>query len=111
MKNMIKKAWNSEIFEAFSEITYGILTTLNDAIVNIFSNNEENNNISNDNSDTYDYFMRLTSEEQREYFENNEYLNEYLNDFYENNRYQTAKVTQEIANRLGRQFTNKYDRY
>ena len=60
---------------------------------------------------TYDYWKTLTYEEQKEYFENNEYLKIYTNDFYANDRELTAKHVQHIANNLNREFTNKYDRY
>ena len=63
------------------------------------------------NNATYDYWKTLTYEEQKEYFENNEYLKIYANDFYANDRELTAKHVQHIANNLNREFTNKYDRF
>lgn len=64
-----------------------------------------------DNNATYDYWKTLTYKEQKEYFENNEYLKIYTNDFYANDRELTAKHVQHIANNLNREFTNKYDRF
>lgn len=64
-----------------------------------------------DNS-TYDYWMSLDYREQFEYFSNNEYLKEYMtNNYYSCDRHLTAQHVQHIANKLNRQFTNKYDRY
>ena len=61
---------------------------------------------------TYDYWKSLSYQEQEEYFKSNEYLKDYIkNDFYENDRELTAKHVQYIADRLNREFTNKYDRY
>jgi hypothetical protein len=56
--------------------------------------------------------MTLTYQEQEEYFNNNEYLKDYIkNDFYPNDRNLTAKHVQQIADKLNREFTNKYNRY
>lgn len=64
-----------------------------------------------DNS-TYDYWMSLDYREQFEYFSSNEYLKEYMtNNYYSCDRHLTAQHVQHIANKLNRQFTNKYDRY
>lgn len=70
------------------------------------SNNEETNN------ETYKYWSELSYDDQESYFNNNEYLKDYINShYYPNNREITAKKVQELADRMNRSFTNKYDRY
>ena len=70
------------------------------------SNNEQENN------STYEYWMTLDYREQFEYFSNNEYLKDYMkNDYYSCDRHLTATHVQHIADKLNKQFTNKYDRY
>lgn len=65
-----------------------------------------------EDTSTYDYWKDLTYEEQFFYFANNEYLKDYIQkDYYSTNRELTARHVQEIANKLNRQFTNKYNRY
>lgn len=64
-----------------------------------------------EDTSTYDYWKTLTYEEQEEYFNNNEYLRIYTNDFYPNDKELTARHMQDIANKLNKEFTNKYDRY
>lgn len=61
---------------------------------------------------TYEYWKNLSYQEQEEYFKNNEYLKAYIKiDYYPNDRELTAKHVQEIADKLNKEFTNKYDRY
>ena len=61
---------------------------------------------------TYNYWMQLDYKEQFEYFTTNEYLKDYMkNDYYSTNRELTARHVQDIANKLNREFTNKYNRY
>jgi SLT domain-containing protein len=74
--------------------------------------NNESNEVKEQNNTTYDYWMTLTYQEQEEYFNNNEYLKDYIkNDFYPNDRNLTAKHVQQIADKLNREFTNKFNRY
>lgn len=88
----------SNVAEIISEVALGLFSGN--------CNNEEQNN------ETYEYWMTLSYIEQQEYFENNEYLKDYIkNDYYPNNRELTAKHVQIIADRLNKQFINKYDRY
>jgi hypothetical protein len=73
----------------------------------LFANNNEDTN-----NETYEYWKDLSYQDQEYYFNNNEYLKDYIkNDYYPNNREITAKHVQQIADKLGREFTNKYDRY
>lgn len=61
---------------------------------------------------TYNYWIGLTYAEQFEYFTTNEYLKDYVkNDYYSTNRELTARHVQAIADKLNREFTNKYNRY
>lgn len=63
-------------------------------------------------TETYDYWMGLDYKEQFEYFSSNEYLKDYMkNDYYSTNRELTARHVQAIADKLNREFTNKYNRY
>jgi hypothetical protein len=71
-----------------------------------------NSNEELEQNETYKYWLDLSYQEQEEYFSNNEYLKDYMkNDFYPNDRNLTAKHVAQIADKLNRQFTNKYDRY
>lgn len=70
------------------------------------SNNEETNN------ETYNYWKDLSYDDQESYFNNNEYLKDYINShYYPTNREITAKKVQELADKMNKSFTNKYDRY
>jgi hypothetical protein len=75
--------------------------------------NNENNEVKEEqNNTTYEYWMTLSYQEQEEYFNNNEYLKDYIkNDFYPNDRHLTAQHVQRIADKLNKEFINKYDRY
>lgn len=65
-----------------------------------------------ENNETYNYWMNLDYDEQKYYFETNEYLKDYMkNDYYPNDRHLTAKHVQQIANKLNREFTNINNRY
>ena len=78
-------------------------------ITGLFSGNS---NEELEQNETYKYWLDLSYQEQEEYFSNNEYLKDYMkNDFYPNDRNLTAKHVAQIADKLNRQFTNKYDRY
>ena len=88
------------------------------ALAGMYLFNKEDKNVeqvdnkvkSEDN--TYEYWKDLSYEEQFTYFSTNEYLKDYMqNDYYSTNRELTARHVQAIANKLNRQFTNKYNRY
>ena len=81
-----------------------------EALTGLFSGSNETTN--KEENTTYEYWMNLSYQEQEEYFNNNEYLKDYIkNDYYPNNRHLTAKHVQQIADKLNIEFTNKYDRY
>ena len=61
--------------------------------------------------ETYDYWMSLSSLEQQEYYENNEYLQRWGENYRYDDRHQMAKSVAEIARKENRSFTDKYDRY
>ena len=118
MKNIFKTVWDSEVFETFSEITCGTLELLGEVLADTFGNEKPGYDLNSgvtyvpeSNHETYDYWMTLTYDEQKQYFENNQYLKIYTNDFYEKDRHLTAQHMQHIADKLGREFVNKYDRY
>ena len=60
---------------------------------------------------TYNYWMSLSSLEQQEYYENNEYLQRWGENYRYDDRYQMAKSVAEIARKENREFTDKYNRY
>ena len=81
-----------------------------EVLTRLFSGSNETTN--KEENTTYEYWMNLSYQEQEEYFNNNEYLKDYIkNDYYPNDRHLTAKHVQQIADKLNREFTNKYDRY
>lgn len=82
-----------------------------EVLVGLFGN--ENNEVKEEqNNKTYEYWMNLSYQEQEEYFNNNKYLKDYIkNDYYPNDRHLTAKHVQRIADKLNKEFINKYDRY
>ena len=80
-----------------------------EVLTGLFNNNS---NFKVEESATYKYWESLNYEDQHYYFTNNEYLKDYMkNDYYPNDRYLTAKHVAIIANKLNREFINKYDRY
>lgn len=85
-----------------TEVLYQVLTE-------VFDNNTPVNYI--ENNETYEYWRYLSYEDQKDYFENNEYLNIYTDEFHEDDRERTARNMQKIADKLGRQFTNKNSKY
>ena len=81
-----------------------------EVLTGLFSGSNETTN--KEENTTYEYWMNLSYQEQEEYFNNNEYLKDYIkNDYYPNDRHLTAKHVQQIADKLNIEFTNKYDRY
>ena len=69
-------------------------------------------NTSDDNyKSTKDYFDKLTLEEQHQYIDSNEYLNEYSTELKYDNRESTSREVARRADKLGRSFTDRYDRY
>ena len=84
------------------------------ALAGMYLFNKEDKNVEQVDKglETYNYWMQLDYREQFEYFSTNEYLKDYMkNDYYSTNRELTARHVQAIANKLNRQFTNKYNRY
>ena len=69
--------------------------------------NDKNNNY----EDTKDYFDKLTLEEQHRYIDENKYLNEYSTELKYSNRESTSREVARRADKLGRSFTDRYDRY
>lgn len=91
-------------------IICGIAEVLGEVLVGMFDNNNEN--MSEIEKNTMEYWEGLSYQEQEEYFNNNEYLKDYINShYYQNDRHQTAKHVVELSYKLNREFTNKYDRY
>lgn len=120
MKNIFKTIWNSKAFETIAEVNYEVMATLGECIVEAFSGSSNNSNASSSycapkeksvEDETYDYWMSLSSLEQQEYYENNEYLQRWGENYRYDDRHQMAKSAAEIARKENRSFTNKYDRY
>lgn len=86
------------------------------SVAETMADNMDSNSSSNDTKEigveTYDYFMSLSYMEQKEYFESNKYLNQYLNrEYYENSKEYTARGAARIAKLYNREFTNKHNIY
>ena len=128
--NVFKRMWNSKTFELIADITYesskylgATIYCLVEVVCETFTQNSESSNKSyisyssnNEKKDiyqsTYDYWSRLDYDEQESYFNNNEYLCEYIEkDYYPNDRELTARHVAHIADKLNKEFINKYDNY
>lgn len=92
------------------DIVKGVAECTTEILFELFSGETSSSN--SNNTSTYDYWMSLDYKEQFEYFQSNEYLRDYIkNDYYSCDRHLTAMHVQHIANRMNKEFTNKYDRY
>ena len=93
------------------DIVKGVAECTTEILFELFSGETSSTSNSN-NTSTYDYWMSLDYREQFEYFQSNEYLRDYMkNDYYSCDRHLTAMHVQHIANKLNKEFTNRYDRY
>lgn len=93
------------------DIVKGVAECTTEILFELFSGETSSNSNSN-NTSTYDYWMSLDYQEQFEYFQSNEYLRDYMkNDYYSCDRHLTAMHVQHIADRMNKEFTNKYNRY
>lgn len=91
------------------DIVKGVADCTTEILLELFSKETSSNS---NNISTYDYWMSLDYREQFEYFQSNEYLRDYMkNDYYSCDRHLTALHVQHIADRMNKEFTNKYDRY
>lgn len=61
--------------------------------------------------DTYEYFMKLTLQEQHDYINSNLDLAEYSWQLCYNDKHQTAKHVADFADRRGKKYTNRYKTY
>ena len=61
--------------------------------------------------DTKNYFDKLSLEEQYQYIDSNKYLKEYSKELKYDNRESTSREVARRADKLGRSFTDRYDRY
>ena len=60
---------------------------------------------------TKEYFDKLTLNEQHKYIDDNRYLSEYSKELKYDNRESTSREVARRADKLGRSFTDRYDRY
>ena len=75
---------------------------------------EENDNCKekvNNYDETYDYFMKLTLDEQHSYIRDNFYLSEYSYELLYNTKESTARQVARRASYMGRVFNNRFSRY
>ena len=92
------------------DIVKGVAECTTEILLELF--NKETGASSHNNTATYNYWMSLDYREQFEYFQSNEYLRDYMkNDYYSCDRHLTAMHVQHIADKLNREFTNRYNRY
>lgn len=92
------------------DIVKGVAECTTEILFELFSGETSSSN--SNNTSTYDYWMSLDYKEQFEYFQSNEYLRDYMkNNYYSCDRHLTAMHVQHIANKLNKEFTNKYNRY
>jgi hypothetical protein len=92
------------------DIVKGIAECTTEILFELFSGETSSSN--SNNTSTYNYWMSLDYKEQFEYFQSNEYLRDYMkNDYYSCDRHLTAMHVQHIADRMNKEFTNKYNRY
>lgn len=92
------------------DIVKGVAECTTEILFELFSGETSSSN--SNNTSTYDYWMSLDYKEQFEYFQSNEYLRDYMkNDYYSCDRHLTAMHVQHIADRMNKEFTNKYNRY
>ena len=98
--------WSGVI--AVGTIAYGVLGGEYKEI----SPKPKKNTANKDNyRDTKDYFDKLTLEEQYQYIDSNKYLNEYSTELKYDSRESTSREVARRADKLGRSFTDRYDRY
>lgn len=75
-------------------------------------NKRDNKKETKDNyKETYNYFIDLPLSEQHDYIDNNVYLNEYAKDLKYDNKQSTAREVARRADKMGRSFTDRYNRY
>ena len=93
------------------DIVKGVAECTTEILFELFSGETSSTSNSN-NTSTYDYWMSLDYREQFEYFQSNEYLRDYIkNDYYSCDRHLTAMHVQHIADKLNKEFINRYNRY
>ena len=98
--------WSSVI--AVGPLVYGLLGGEYKEI----SPKPKKNTANKDNyRDTKDYFDKLTLNEQHKYIDDNRYLSEYSKELKYDNRESTSREVARRADKLGRSFTDRYDRY
>ena len=112
IKDILNKAWNSQVFDNIVDISYGVLECFGEVLGELFKHEKSISNDDSSNNKTYNYWMSLDYKEQFDYFTNNEYLKNYItNDYYSCDRHLTAMHVQHIADVLNRDFVDKYNRY
>ena len=62
-------------------------------------------------NETYDYFMKLSLEEQHRYIMENLYLSEYSYELLYDTKESTARQVARRASYMGRIFNNRFSRY
>ena len=99
--------WSSVI--VVGPLVYGLL---GGEYKEISTKPKKNTDDNKDNyKDTKNYFDKLSLEEQHQYIDSNKYLNEYSTELKYNNKESTSREVARRADKLGRSFTDRYDRY
>lgn len=62
-------------------------------------------------AETYDYFIKLSLDEQHNYIKENYYLSEYSYELLYNNKESTARQVARRANYMNKTFNNRFSRY
>ena len=65
----------------------------------------------NNYDETYDYFMKLSLDEQHAYIRDNFYLSEYSYELLYNTKESTARQVARRTNYMGKSFNNRFSRY
>ena len=98
--------WSSVI--VVGPLVYGLLGGKYKEISKPKKNTKDNK----DNyKDTKNYFDKLSLEEQHQYIDSNRYLNEYSRELKYDNRESTSREVARRADKLGRTFNDRYDKY
>lgn len=126
---MFRKIWNSKTMDIIGEVGYktlktsiGVAQCLGECLCDIFSHSGDEIPYGSEQKIpcnkrqlgdvTYEYWYYLTSSEREDYFKNNLVLRDRYGDrWYYEDKYQMAAHMKQIAQKEGREFINKHERY
>lgn len=90
------------------EILVGTASTLLEVVFDTFTQETHNSQVYNK---TEEYLNTLSYDEILDYFQHNEYLNEYSDNYIYSDRQQFIKSICNIADKENRSFTNRFDKF